>query len=153
MEEHKQAVFNDWAIVDVLGHQRYAGHVTTEAFGGAVLFRIEVPPLEERERVTTRAGYHGAVHYPKGATVKEMAVQGYTKLIGAGSIYAITPCTQEACMAAVEEIQPRPLQLVSLPPEKALAAGEPVIAESIDDSDLCLDCGHSEDDCRCGVPY
>ena len=38
--------FEGWAIVDVLGHQRYVGYVTTEAYGAAVLFRVDVPALE-----------------------------------------------------------------------------------------------------------
>jgi hypothetical protein len=142
MADQEQAKFNGWAIVDVLGHQRYVGYVTTEAYGQAVLFRIDVPALDERERVTTRpeygrnahGSYSGATYLPPGSTVKEGAVPGYTKLIGAGSIYAITPCTKEAALAAVEEMQARPLMSASLPPERALSAGEPVDAD-VDDDD------------------
>jgi hypothetical protein len=32
MTEQKQAAFDGWAIVDVMGHQRYVGYVTTEAY-------------------------------------------------------------------------------------------------------------------------
>lgn len=120
MNDVQQSRFDGWAIVDVLGHQRYVGYVTTEAYGQAVLFRIDVPALEERERVTKRPGYVGDRYLPAGSTVKEGAVDGYTKLIGAGSIYAITPCTKEAALKAVEDAQPRPLMSVALPPEKAL---------------------------------
>lgn len=73
MSEQTQAKFEGWAIVDVLGHQRYVGYVTTEAYGQAVLFRI-----------------------------------------------AITPCTKEAALVAVEQMQQRPLMSVALPPERAL---------------------------------
>lgn len=126
MSEQQQAKFEGWAIVDVLGHQRYVGYVTTEAYGQAVLFRIDVPALEERERVTKRPGYAAAGRYlPAGTTVKEGAVDGYTKLVGSGSIYAITPCTKEAALAAVEETQPRPLMSVQLPPERAIESGHP----------------------------
>lgn len=123
MSEIQQATFDGWGIVDVLGHQRYVGYVTTEAYGQAVLFRIDVPALEARERVTKRPGYAGDGRYlPAGTTVSEGAVAGYTKLIGAGSIYAITPCTKEAALEAVEQAQPRPLMSVALPPERAIAA-------------------------------
>ena len=118
--EQQQARFDGWAIVDVLGHQRYVGYVTTEAYGQAVLFRIDVPALDARERVTKWPGYLHGEYVVAGATVKEGAVLGYTKLIGAGSVYAITPCTKEAALAAVEEAQPRPLMAVTLPPERAL---------------------------------
>jgi hypothetical protein len=115
----QQAKFDGWAIVDVLGHQRYVGYVTTEAFGQAVLFRVDVPELPERERVTQRPGYAGddASYLPAGTTVKESAVPGYSKLIGSGSIYTITPCTKEAAFAALEQTQHRKLMVVSLPPD------------------------------------
>jgi|KBSSwiStaDraftv2_1062776.scaffolds.fasta_scaffold378862_2 hypothetical protein len=118
----QQAKFDGWAIVDVLGHQRYVGYVTTEAYGQAVLFRIDVPELAERERVTKQPGYVDSRYVPAGTTVKEGAVAGYTKLIGAGSIYAITPCTKAAALEAVEQSQPRPLMSVQFPPDRALAA-------------------------------
>jgi hypothetical protein len=126
MAEVKQATFDGWAIVDVLGHQRYVGYVTTEAYGQAVLFRIDVPALEARERVMNKPGYvDGRGYVPVGTSVLEGAVDAYTKLIGAGSIYAITPCTKEAALAAVEDMQARPLMSVQLPPGRALPDVEP----------------------------
>lgn len=130
----QQAKFEGWAIVDVLGHQRYVGYVTTEAYGQAVLFRIDVPALEPRDRVTKRPGYDASGQYlPAGTTVKEGAVDGYTKLIGSGSIYAITPCTKDAALAAVEEMQKRPLMSVALPPDRTLAPASSVREASDDD--------------------
>jgi len=129
-----QAKFDGWAIVDVLGHQRYVGYVTTEAYGAAVLFRIDVPALDERERETRRPGYGpDGVWLPAGTLVKEGAVPGYTKLIGAGSIYAITPCTKDAALAAVEESQRRPFMSVTLPPNAALPPHEGADDDSDDD--------------------
>jgi hypothetical protein len=148
--ETKQASLSTWAIVDVLGHQRYVGYVTTEAYGSAVLFRIDVPAIEERERVTKRPGYLHGEYVLAGATVKEGAVPGYTKLIGAGSIYAITPCTKEAALAAVEEAQPRPLMSVALPPDRGLKATDGMHADGpCDDQGRELDPddpGDDEDD-------
>ncbi len=125
MSDPQQARFEGWAIVDVMGHQRYVGYVTTEAYGQAVLFRIDVPALDERERVTKRPGHFADKGYlPAGTTVKEGAVPGYSKLVGSGSIYTITPCTKEAALEAVEEMQPRPLMSVTIPPERTLSAGD-----------------------------
>lgn len=144
MAEQQQAKFDGWAIVDVLGHQRYVGYVTTEAYGAAVLFRIDVPALEARERTTKRPGYgQDGRYWPAGTVVQEGATDGYTKLIGAGSIYSITPCTKEAALKAVEESQPRPLMNVQIPAAAALPpAGE-------DDSDN----DESDDDERDGMPF
>ena len=117
----EQAAFNGWGIVDILGHQRYVGYIATEAYGQAVLFRVDVPALEERERVTKAPGYIQERGYcPAGTTVKEGAMPGYTKLIGAGSIYTLTPCSQEAaakflrfgwpkcCNETMELVRPKP---------------------------------------------
>lgn len=127
--EVKQGTYEGWAIVEVMGHQRYAGFVKTEAFGGAVLFQVDVPALAERERALTSPTYiegdeaslQAARYCPAGTKVKEGAVQGYTKLLGAPAIFCITACTEEAALRAVEEMQSRPLLLVALPEKKALA--------------------------------
>lgn len=143
MTEVQQARFEGWAIVEVFGHQRYAGYVTTEAYGQAVLFRVDVPPLEERERLTKHYEYIGNQNVPPGSTVKEQAVQGYTKLFGAGAIYGLTPCTQEAALKAVAAMQARDLQLVKLAPERALSAPADVVA--------CPVCHSSLSPCDCEI--
>jgi hypothetical protein len=121
-----QADFSGWAIVEIFGHQRYAGFVTTAAFGQAVLFRVDVPPLEERERVTKHYGYDDdGKSIPAGSTVKETAVQGYTKYFGPGAIYGMTPCTQAVAEEAVASMQSRKVSVVTLAPlvpERALRA-------------------------------
>jgi hypothetical protein len=51
-----QAQFNGWARVEVMGHQTHIGYVRTEAYGAAVLFRVDTPDLPEREYVRARSG-------------------------------------------------------------------------------------------------
>ena len=118
----EQAKFEGWAIVEVMGHQKYAGFVTTEAYGGAVLFRVDVPGLLEQERTLVYGEYVCGRHCSPGAVIREEAVQPYTKLFGAASIYCITPCTEETAVAAVEEMAIRPHHLLSLPAPASLAA-------------------------------
>ena len=119
-----QSEYSGWAILEIFGHQKYAGYVTTQTFGTAVLFRCDVPPLSEREK-TTRSGCYLAdrSYAPPGSTVKESETPGYSKLFGVGAIYSMTPCDEAAALRAVEELQPRALMLVSLPVGKALGAG------------------------------
>jgi hypothetical protein len=127
IEAQQQAKFEGWAIVEQMGHNRYAGFVTTEYFGGTALFRIDVPALEERERTTKRPEYDSDGRYlPAGVKVKESAVQGYTKYIGPSSLFALTPCTEAAVLAAIEEIQPRRVMAVTLPETPQLAIPEAV---------------------------
>lgn len=133
MTETQQAKFEGWAIVEVFGHQRYVGHVTTEAFGAAVMFRVDVPALEPRQRVTKSPEYLGNQYVPAGTTVNEGAVPGYTKLFGVGAIYGITPCTQDAAMKAVDEMHRRPLMKISVPEGLALPA--PRLDDDFDDRD------------------
>lgn len=137
-ERHEQGTFDGWAIVDVLGHQRYVGYVTTQAFGGAVLFRIDVPALEERTRTTVRPGYLPDGRYaPPATVVTEGAVAGYTKLVGAGSIYTITPCTKDAAIEVLERSQPRPFLRADIPASAALGAPAATVVDGpdVDDDD------------------
>jgi hypothetical protein len=122
METERSNQLDGWAVIEVFGHAKYAGYITTEAYGSAVLFRVDVPALEARERVTKQPGYVGGRYVPAGATVIEGAVTGYTKLLGVSAIFSITPCTEEVVLRVVEEIQARPLMSVDVPPGLALPA-------------------------------
>ena len=113
--------FNGWAILEIFGHQRYAGYVSTQAFGTAVMIRLDVPELKERKRITKRPGWidegdRGESRYaPAGTVVRESPVQGYTKLFGVAAVYSLTPCDEAAALAAVEELQSRKMMVVKLP--------------------------------------
>lgn len=106
-----------WAIVEVMGHKRFAGHVTEQLFGSASLIRVDVPATEQPAR-------YGREAY----TTAE-----YSKLIGLASIYCITPCTEEVARraAAVIECSNDPIP-VAIPPERQLAAVA-VDAEQLDE--------------------
>jgi hypothetical protein len=43
----------------MMGHQQEIGFVTTQAFGQAVLFRVDQPELLERKIVLKRPELHG----------------------------------------------------------------------------------------------
>jgi hypothetical protein len=57
MNEQQQAQFNGWAKVEVMGHQTHIGFVKTEAYGQAVMFRVDTPELPAREYVLTEPAY------------------------------------------------------------------------------------------------
>ena len=69
--------FETWAIVEVMGHRQFAGLVSEQAIGGASFVRVDVPKTENDGEV-----------FP-----------AFTKLFGASSIYAISPCTEETARA------------------------------------------------------
>ena len=105
------------------------------------------PRSRNRTRTTKRAGSVDGQWAPAGTVFKEGATPGYSKLFGVGAIYALTPCDEKAALKAVEEIQPRPLMLVSLPTEKALAAPG---TRTDYEQDLCPVCHETVETCQCG---
>ena len=135
MNEIPQAQFSGWAKVEVMGHQTHIGFVRTEAYGQAVLFRIDTPELPEREYELERPEWCGQVYAPAGTKVQRPAEPGVSVLIGAGSIYRIIPCTEEAARKAIESNRRAELKLVALPPGKTLAAAAAVDLEDDDQDD------------------
>jgi len=81
-----------WAIVEVMGHKRFAGHVTEQLFGSAALIRVDVPETEQP-----------ASQWDPGIPAR--TTPAYSKLIGVPSIYCITPCSEELARAAARQIE------------------------------------------------
>jgi hypothetical protein len=71
--------FEQWAIVEVMGHQRFAGRVTEQAIGGANFVRVDVPAIDGQLE--------------------------FTKLFGPSSIYCITIVTEEIAKAAAASMR------------------------------------------------
>ena len=140
MNEQQQAQFDGWARVEVMGHQQHIGYVRTEAYGAAVLFRIDTPELPKREFTLRSPQYVGSQWCPAGAVVQRESVAGSSVLVGAGSIYRICPCTEEAAKAAIDQSQRAELKLISLPEGKALPAPE----DGEDDNESPEDTGDDE---------
>lgn len=65
------SAFEGWAVLEVMGHRRHAGLVTEVSIAGAQMLRIDIP----------------------GPTASD-PVQA-THFYGGGSIFCLTPCTEE----------------------------------------------------------
>jgi hypothetical protein len=120
MIDNQQAKFEGWAMIEMMGHQRETGFVTTEYYGAAALFRVDVPELPEREYAIERPEYTPQGLLPIGTVVKRGALPARTRLIAPGAVYAINPCSEEVARRAVDSAQPRPLILVKLPEGKQI---------------------------------
>lgn len=120
--DQQQAKFEGWAVVEMMGHQREIGFVTTEYFGGAALFRVDSPEIPEREFELKRPEYIGYKVIPAGSKVKRPAIPAKSRLVAPGALYALTPCTEETALKAIEELKERPLILLEIK-QRALPAG------------------------------
>ena len=112
-----------------MGHETEIGFVSTEAYGQAVLFRIDTPELPEREFTLTSPKTVGFKRMPAGTKVKRPAAPGKSRLVAPGSLYAINPCTEEAARTALERILDRKLILVDAP--KAEIDDDPPVLRDI----------------------
>jgi hypothetical protein len=81
--------FDTWAVVELFGHQMIAGKVSEQVIAGQGFVRVDVPEAGE--------------------------VKAFTKLYGAGAIYAISPTTEEICRHITKERQPVPISRFELP--------------------------------------
>jgi hypothetical protein len=80
--------FDEWAVVEVMGHRRLAGRVTEQRLAGADLLRVDIP-------------IHGG----------EFATQYY----GGSSIFCLTPVTEEVARAVACRNTPEPIHRWELP--------------------------------------
>lgn len=139
----EQSKFEGWAIVELMGHQREIGHVTTEAYGQAVMFRVDTPELPEREYELERPEYVAGVWWGAGSKVKRVASPARSRLVSPAALYSINPCTEAAAREALERSTPRPLIVIDgVGPPAELASGD-------DPPDDDGGCEFDEDD----IPY
>jgi hypothetical protein len=107
--------FEQWAILELMGHVKLAGRVTEEEHFGAKLGRIDIPNGDG------------------GFT---------TQYFSGGSIYRLTPTTEEIARHIALNNQPKPVQVWELPaPSKA-----DIPAEELYSDDLPWDEDHDDDD-------
>src|SRR5687768_11858389 len=82
--------FEQWCIVEIMGHNVFAGFVTERTLGGTAMIQVDVPEVDEN---------HPA----------------FTKLFSSNAIYALSPTTEEHARAAAARIRQRPVTLYILP--------------------------------------
>ncbi len=83
--------FEGWAILEIMGHQKFAGYVSTQAVAGSSMLRIDVPAVEGH--------------------------QAFSKLFGTSSIYAMTPVDEEVAKAMAKSLRKAPVDLYEFPSE------------------------------------
>jgi len=81
--------FESWARVEVFGHQSYAGLVKQESIGGCSFVRVDVPAV--------------------------VGIPAFTKILGQGAIFAITPMTEQAARILADRLKAVPVILTGMP--------------------------------------
>jgi hypothetical protein len=77
--------FSGWCVVELFGHNQVAGYVSEQEIGGASFVRVDVPEVD--------------------------GVVAFSKLYGAGAIYAITPTSEEVARLVCGQLRARPLTM------------------------------------------
>lgn len=122
MNEQQQAVYEGYAVVEIMGHNREIGYVRTEYFGGPALFRIDQPAIPAREYELKRAQWIDGVLAQPGTKMQREALPGKTAYVGPSAIFRMTPCDEATALEAIERMLPAPVKILSLVELKQIPA-------------------------------
>lgn len=75
--------FSEWCVVELLGHRRLGAYVTEQELAGAKFLRLDVPATPGHEPMT--------------------------QYVSPGSVYCLTPTTEELATAAARLSRPEPV--------------------------------------------
>lgn len=87
MNEKKQ--FEEWALVELFGHQKIVGKITEASLAGGAFLRVDVPEFNGQP--------------------------GFTRFYGPGAIYSINPVTEEIARGLAMQYRNEPVQRYELP--------------------------------------
>jgi len=81
--------FEQWALVELMGHQRIAGLVSECSIGGAAMLRVDVPHL-------TGIGF------------------AFTRFYAAAAVYCISPTDKQIAVGLAAKCSARPVNIYDL---------------------------------------
>jgi hypothetical protein len=88
--------FESWGILEIMGHARFAGFISSQAIGGVNFVRVDVPEL------------------PAEGTMYD-ARPAFTKFFTQQSIFSLTPTTEETARQAARSFRSRAVAMFELP--------------------------------------
>lgn len=97
--------FEAWAIVELFGHSQIAGKCSEQNVAGTNFLRVDVPETEEQP--------------------------SFTRLLGAGAIYAINPVTEEIARHWAKTLKVAPIDVWDI--RRYVAKMKPALEEGGDD--------------------
>lgn len=108
MSEQAEPKFDQWCVVELMGHQRIAGKITEESHFGVALMRVDVPAVDGRA--------------------------GFTKYFGGNAIYAITPTSEVIATQVAKMVDQAPISRWEM--RELLPAPESKSSDDKDDEDF-----------------
>lgn len=105
----EQQTFDQWAILEIMGHVKLAGRVSEQTIAGTGFLRIDVPEAN--------------------------GLPAFTRLYGTGAIYSITPVSEDFARQAAASLQERAV-MVYIPAIAAPARGVGDFDDEDDDDDM-----------------
>lgn len=79
--------FESWAIIELLGHQKYAGKVDEVEIAGSKMIRITVPAIKNNG-----------------------GLPEFQKIVGTSTVYAITPVGEDYAKEMAEQLRKHPIE-------------------------------------------
>ena len=88
MEQQQQTKFDEWALLDLFGHQQLAGRVSEANIAGQAFVRVDIP--DAKGRIALTKYYHP------------------------NAIYSIAPCEENIAVARAQTIDSAPVKRYQL---------------------------------------
>jgi flagellar biosynthesis regulator FlbT len=82
-----ESSFDQWAIIEVFGHEKYAGHVSSTNVGGHAMILLEVPEVQNMK----------------------VTLPAFTKYISLSSVFSITPVGEEYAREMAAKLSKQPI--------------------------------------------
>jgi hypothetical protein len=155
--EQTQAKFEGWAVVELFGHAKEAGYVTTQYFGDKAMFQIDVPAFADREYTLERPEWSEVDGrdqlIPKGSKVMRKGSPARSRIVSPGAVYAMNPSSEDLIRKLLDRDVPRKLIVLEI-------AKTHQISTSVANDDWkqnhepgcdALEPDGSEDICTCGA--
>lgn len=88
-EVENQDGFDQWCVVEIMGHKTLAGRVTEQTIAGDKFLRIDVPECS--------------------------GIPSFTQIFGTKAIHSMAPMEKETCLVAVRRLRAKPVDPFVLP--------------------------------------
>lgn len=105
-----------WGVVEIMGHNRFAGRISQSTEFGAPLLRVDVP----------------AFGHPDDPVD---GCPGFTKLFGPGAIYSITITDEATARRAAQSVRAQPFAIYLPPPAEPEAMREKPLRAFLEDEE------------------